>query len=750
MAVGSNLGPYTPDFWVRTHCWYTTRPTWSPAFQKLIDAIVSEQHRCNDFAKFRVMALSATSRDDAQEKFALTDADRENEEVQKRIGAKKGIAFFLVVDENKIADEVAEHALRYKDSGQAILIFLRKLKDLDKVADKLRKANLRVQVLTGTLRGLERDALAKEDEVFARFMPKREVVPAAGTVFLVCTSAGEVGVNISADHLVSDLTPFDSMAQRFGRVNRFGDGDARIDIIHHTLRRSIATPSAADSSEMAADPNEAVEAVPERHSNEVAKQQSPFLQACENTLSLLHKLPQRPDRRYNACPSALGELPMADRLASFTPAPLILFASDILFDTWALTSIREKLPGRPPVADWLHGVAEWEPPQTYVAWREEVKLLTGELLEKHQPDDLLEDYPLKPHELLRDRTERIFKHLQMLATTHPDLPVWIIDDAGPLSVTTLKVLAKSNDNSLQNRTVLLPPAAGGLKSGMLDGKAPFGATRDDYDVADKWMDTDDTPRRARVWDSDARPDRMRLMRTIDTRPDADEMDEENEQPMRRYWRWYVRPRSADDDGSRSARFRQELEPHLKTAEGFAQAIVDKLRLVEPEASAVKLAAKWHDLGKHRKIWQRSIGNRDYPAKVLAKSGGQMRPIDLNNFRHEFGSLIDLQHKPEFRALAPGLQDLVLHLIASHHGRARPHFPAGETFDRERTTDEAAAAVAREVPRRFARLQRQYGRWGLAYLESLLRAADALASQANDANGANPADPTLTSEVARKR
>ena len=33
----------------------------------------------------------------------------------------------------------------------------------------------------------------------------------------------------------------------------------------------------------------------------------------------------------------------------------------------------------------------------------------------------------------------------------------------------------------------------------------------------------------------------------------------------------------------------------------------------------------------------------------------------------------------------------------------------------------------EIPRRFARLQRTYGRWGLAYLESLLRAADYAAS-----------------------
>ena len=36
-------------------------------------------------------------------------------------------------------------------------------------------------------------------------------------------------------------------------------------------------------------------------------------------------------------------------------------------------------------------------------------------------------------------------------------------------------------------------------------------------------------------------------------------------------------------------------------------------------------------------------------------------------------------------------------------------------------------IAAEVPRRFARLQRKFGRWGLAYLESLLRAADYAAS-----------------------
>ena len=75
-----------------------------------------------------------------------------------------------------------------------------------------------------------------------------------------------------------------------------------------------------------------------------------------------------------------------------------------------------------------------------------------------------------------------------------------------------------------------------------------------------------------------------------------------------------------------------------------------------------------------------------------------------------------------------MKDLALHLIAAHHGRARPHFATDEAFDPERPMSDAEA-LAIETPRRFARLQRKYGRWGLAYLESLLRAADWAASAA---------------------
>lgn len=692
-----------------------------PAFQQFVSAIESEQERCRaaqplaDSRGFRVMALTATARSGG-ETFGLTAADHKHSEVAKRIGAPKGVAFWPIDDEKQTWDKVRERALDYKDSDQAILVFLRRLEDVRKVAERLQKTKP-VQTLTGTLRGLERDALARSDDVFARFMPKSEVAPKQGTVYLVCTSAGEVGVNISARHLVCDLTPFDSMAQRFGRVNRFGEGDARIDVVH-------CRPS----------------------------KESEFHLRCERTLALLKRLPKGgKEQRHDASPGALAGLPIEDRRASFTPEPVILPTSDILFDAWALTSVRSKLPGRPAVADWLHGLSPWEPPETHVAWREEVERLAPALQVRYKADDLLEDYPLKPHELLRDRTDRVFKELERLANLADGsdaAPVWVVDDMGLVTTTTLGKLAEAGKDALNGQTVLLPPKVGGLRfghdgrsTGLLDGSVPFAKSQEgSYDVADEWRDQNDTLRRCRGWDGDPRPKGMRLVRSIDTWAGS---EDEGEQPSRRrYWYWYVRPRSADDDGSRTARVKQELEPHLQSAEGFANAIAAKLGLNGPEATAVTRAAGWHDRGKNREVWQRSIGNREYPQLVLAKSGGKMRPTDLNDYRHEFGSLIDVSSVPEFLELEPEVQDLVLHLIAAHHGRARPHFPADEAFDE--CAEEVFAAIAGEVPRRFARLQRKYGRWGLAYLESLVRAADALASQPGESEGSEPPDAIATS------
>ena len=221
----------------------------------------AERRRCGDFRPTRVMELTATPRGDNQP-FRLTDREKSPPEelphelseplhfAWQRLKAKKGIAFHRPDGEKeKVADRIAMLAKKYADdeSGKAILVYVSSLEDHATVCKVLHGQN--VQMLTGTLRGLERDRMANPRRetgcpIFARFLkpPKPEagenerwkVTPKPGTVYLVCTSAGEVGIDISADHLVCDLAAFDRMAQRFGRVNRFGTGDAKIDVVHES------------------------------------------------------------------------------------------------------------------------------------------------------------------------------------------------------------------------------------------------------------------------------------------------------------------------------------------------------------------------------------------------------------------------------------------------------------------------------------------------------------------------------------
>lgn len=677
-----------------------------PAFQELLTAIERAQRdggaMRDGFGRMRVMALTATSRaaneqdPSASRVFALGDADHQHPVVKKRLFAKKRIAFHRV-DEKKVVDRLAELALKHGESGQAILVFVRKVEDVQKLMKKLPSG--RSLPLTGTIRGLERDQL-KTNAIFARFDPKPEVKPLAGTVYLVCTSAGEVGIDVSADHLVCDLTPFDSMAQRFGRVNRFGEGDARIDVMH---------------------------AVADEEVDEEGDGAKAFENARVRTLALFRALP-RVDERYDASPAALSALPADARRRAFTPAPTILPVTDVLFDAWALTSILGQLPGRPAVADWLHGVADWEPPQTQVAWREEVE--RGRVPATFDRRKLLEAYPLKPHELLRDATKRVFEELKDMASRVPDAPAWIVDGDGAVVETTLgDIQARGKDDTVRDTTVILPPSAGGLDvTGLLRGTEGF---RDDgrYDVADEWKDENGRPRRIRLEaasdEEDQRDARRGMRLVLAVPPIAPEEADEGDAGSGAIWRWYVQPASSDGQGSRTAPHAQTLGFHLGSAEHFAREIARALGLPEPEAKAVVCSARFHDLGKERRLWQRSIGN-DNPEKTMAKSDGRRTRAPITKYRHELGSLFDVESEPEFGRLDEEAKDLVLHAIAAHHGRARPCFASDEVFD-PAYSDAACAALAREVPRRFARLQRKYGRWGLAYLESLVRAADVLAS-----------------------
>jgi CRISPR-associated endonuclease/helicase Cas3 len=696
-----------------------------PAFQELLTAITDEQRRCEEFGRFDVMELSATSRG-PQYPFELTTEERNPPAklpdppteplhiVWERLRAKKGLRFHPVEQRGDVAKEIGLLARLRRSSGESVLVFVRTVEDVKTVRQILTDKREgvpadQVQLLTGTLRGLERDRLVKHDPIFARLL--LTAPPDGRTVYLICTSAGEVGIDTSADHMVCDLTPLDSMTQRFGRVNRRGEGAAEIDVVYET------------------------ESDPKHVDKDMEK-------ARRKTFEILRTLPicDWVERRYDASPLALLDWKLSheerlrravcdyaygwdigdlDQRAAFTPAPMILPTSDILFDSWALTSVRDKLPGRPSVEPYLHGLSSWEPPETRVAWREEVGVITGALLALYSPEDLLDDYPLKPHELLRDTSRRVFDGLKKLKA-RSDTPVWIVSGDDSVRTTSLEELTSEKD-PVNYKTVLLPPTAGGLENGMFNADA----TSAD-DVADDWWNEGGIRRRRRLRESDAEFDDktkgMRLIRTIDTKPESAEEEDDGDIAPGRFWHWYELPTSGDSDGSKASNKAVAWQVHTDDVVRNVVHMVQRLALADELQHALTQAAYLHDFGKKRKLFQRILGNMNGNI-LLAKSGKKKQHFGLKeDYRHEFGSLLDLENETDFLELADEMKELVRHVIAAHHGRGRPHFPEDEVFDPE-PKGQSLSKIAAEVPQRFARLQRKYGRWGLAYLESLLRAAD---------------------------
>jgi CRISPR-associated endonuclease/helicase Cas3 len=177
-----------------------------------------------------------------------------------------------------------------------------------------------------------------------------------------------------------------------------------------------------------------------------------------------------------------------------------------------------------------------------------------------------------------------------------------------------------------------------------------------------------------------------------------------------------------------ARTAQALAEHLTDTGREADAIARALALPDEYRHMLIAAAEAHDLGKNRILWQEAM-NAPKRGRPYAKTQGGGNPRQLCGYRHEFGSIGDVENLPAIQNLPGNLHELALHLIVSHHGYARPviapidpHAPPSVLAER-----------AQECALRFARLQQRLGPWGLAWWEAIFRAADQRASRKLDAS-----------------
>lgn len=695
---------------------------------------------------FRMLPLSATLCGE-EESFRLNDEDRENGIVRKRLNAVKALSIENLESGGKqddaLAGAFAERAWRLAQEETAvgdrpprIVIYCDRRSVAEKVETSLKKRikeeepEAKAILFVGGRRVHEREEAAGDLKTHG-LIADSAAAPSA-PVFLVATSAGEVGVDLDADHMVCDLVAWERMVQRLGRVNRRGAGAAQVLVIDQ------GPPEEKASSKDGIARHKAVR-------------------------KLLEALPRAETGDRDASPAALsrlreevsaGEIEMAS-----TPMPLYPALSRPLVDAWAMTSLAEHT-GRPEVTPWLRGWVDDEPQMT-IAWRHCLPLCF-ESDGSHDPIEIpkseieafFENAPLQTEELLETKTWRVVDWLRkrarkLLRTLHKraeaapstdgatgfdllqpirqDIPVAFLLDHGGKQEAKLDLNSvhdlpvKELNRRLAGRRMVVDARLGGVENGLLaDGRDEPVPT-----IEDNW---------GKVRGENPSAIRVRPVRGDEsTEPEAlwnktFEMpylvSPEGEPQIR----LIVEKRydAEDNEEIRSmAPKAQPLNEHQAWVADEAMRIAEEIGLSEGDQTMLAAVARHHDDGKAAPRWQRAF-NADRNGGPYAKTTGPFNRHVLNGYRHEFGSMLDAQRRgldgiergtPRF--------ELALHLIAAHHGNARPAIEIGGC---DSLPPSAAAGEAREIAMRFARLQRQWGPWGLAWWEALLRAADQQASR----------------------
>ncbi len=674
----------------------------------------------------RVVSLSATGREiDGAQAFQLAPEDETDPLLRERLAAEKRLLLRDEVEAKQLPAALAERAWEVAEGRKRVIVFCNSRVAAQAVEEELAsrvrreygKDAKRTELFVGERRVRERLRLYDKsgDSVFARFLPNAP--PGEEALFLVATSAAEVGVDLDSDALVCDLVPWERMVQRFGRVNRRPvPGRSTIDIIP-----AVSEKDAEDEVSL----------------DRLARLRAPF----EST-----EWETDAEGRRQASPLALRRLKtipaVSARLASAeSPAPFHPELSPALLDAWSMTWLREH-PGRPLLQPWLRGWIE-SPPQTRIVWRRLFPLRAGEENDATSRDTLAEFFEAAPPhvtEILEAPTDRavaVFKkRAEAIAADRTREPfvtgpvhapvIVVLDPAGDLKhILTLHDIENGIAAKLQREwkdcTIVVDARFGGLsEKGLLDPKADQAPPTSDGDESEWGLKLEDTVQRRLRWGewSRARGDwRFGGFRWKEF-PEADNGDE--------LWIEVWRGPNATAGDRAVARRAQALSDHHSWTREEAEAIATALGLPPEKALMLCSAAAFHDAGKDRDLWQNAM-NAPRSGRPFAKTIGGAVAASLAGYRHEFGSLGDAETDAAIRSLPAADRELARHVVASHHGRARPTIPALDPL----RPPSHSSALAQQAALRFVALQETWGHWGLAWWEALLQAADSAASSRND-------------------
>lgn len=530
-----------------------------------------------------------------------------------------------------------------------------------------------VRLLTGTMRGLEKDALD-----LSRF--SKDGTEDGPKPVLVCTSAGEVGLDISADFLITEFTNIERLMQRLGRMNRWGKCPKAYGYILKTEEKPRQTRENRQQTS--------------RNAQQVS---------CDTTEEYLRSLPRK-GKWIDVSGATLYKNPPSAHAFSLLPRSLPL-------DPIVLAELQNtSFPHTIPVDMYIRGVDSNYHVNLVV--RREVGLLLDS--SSNTLHEYAEKIPVFAGEVFKELADSAL--LQKLRALNVARVLFVSAQNIPAIIEIAK-LPEYALAGLRQGTLYLPHCECVDRHGVFTpGAGLKGDVFAETQMEQKWR-------------------RLIVVESEDEGTQAEDLDTQevyHGESLERILQLFdlgdaVKAKAVFDEPVALDRrlvfingvpkqklVEMTLKAHSQKAASIAHAISKELRLPPDIAGALVEASRWHDAGKRHPLWQIAARGPAH-GEPLAKTGKPYfhNPRLLGGMRHEFVSALD------YLDAAKG-NELATWLILSHHGRCRPFFQS-RAYDPDRMGE--SEELNAQVPFIYERLALAHGPWGLAWMEALLRAID---------------------------
>lgn len=711
----------------------------------------------------------------------------------------------------RFAEELAKHALAQASGSRAVAVVVNRVATALEVhslvsegAEK-RKQQIDVELVTGRMRPLDRDDL--DAKLGARVASGRDRAAATKPVVVVATQCIEAGADYDFDALVSECASLAALRQRFGRLNRLGDltdptpgailvrsdslGEKGDDPLYGTALKATWTWLTEAPRDFGI---EAMEAAlteigheklatmlpPERNAPvmlpshlDAWSQTTPVPRPDPDVSFWLHGKDQKADADVQIVWRAdIGDVLGDVALVGLTPASLDELQKRI--ELCAPTGLEALSVPISAARAWLSG------PQTPEALKEAADFgdVDGVPNDSDSADRPKAGTPTGQPAFLwqGDKSDVIYAD-----KLRPGMTIVVPSDYGgilrgtwdPSTKVRVADLGDRGRWKQSNRPVLrlnpavltswpdLPTTLEGIPCPISD-EATVGEERA---AVIEWLEKlrlpDDSWLNEVVGSLLENKKRITLVRILPTPSNPDASGYFG--VVGRKTSTATGDATTDDEGSSHTGIPISLRAHMKGVGDFAASFGQRCGLAESLINDLRLAGRWHDAGKVDPRFQRWLHGgsplADVASTPLAKSrivmadrSARIRARERSGYprgaRHELASIALLEHEDGASLLEKATdRDLVLHLVASHHGWCRPFAPVVEdrepvdlTLDADGTivtvrSDHGLEALDSGVAERFWSLSERYGWFGLAWLESILRLADHRRSALEQSGGA---------------